>query len=56
MKLSDLSAKSRATIGKIAKAKGFKPCEILTYINAISSRREVSKHLPAKTLFFPEGV
>lgn len=51
MKLGELSAKSRATIAKIAKAKGVKPCEILSYINAISSRREVSKHLPAGLLF-----
>ena len=56
MKVSDLSPKSRITIAKIAKAKGVKSCEILSYINAISSRREVSRHLPSKLLFCGEGV
>lgn len=44
MKVSELSAKSRATLVKIAKAQGVKPAEILRHIAAISSRRKVSKH------------
>ena len=53
MKLSDLSAKSRATIQRIAQAKGVKPVEILRHIADISSRRRVSKH---SALFVPQGV
>ena len=44
MKIADLSPASRATLEKIAKAKGVKPVEILRHIEAISSRRKVSKH------------
>ena len=44
MKLSDLSAKSRATVERIAKSKGLKPIEVLRHIDAIFSRRRVSKH------------
>lgn len=52
MKLSDLSAKSRATLQRIAHLKGVKPVEILRHIEAISSRRRVSKH----SIFVPQGV
>lgn len=44
MKIEDLSAKSRTTLAKLAKAHGLKPVEILRHIVAISSRRKVSKH------------
>lgn len=44
MKVKDLSAKSRATLEKLARIHGLKPCEILRHIVAISSRRKVSKH------------
>ena len=44
MKLSDLSAKSRDTLKRIAHLKGVKPVEILRHIEAISSHRRVSKH------------
>lgn len=44
MKVEELSAKSRATLEKLAKASGVKPVEILRHIAAISSRRKVSKH------------
>lgn len=44
MKVGDLSAKSRATLEKLAKAHGIKPVEVLRHIVAISSRRKVSKH------------
>lgn len=44
MKVGDLSAKSRDTLRKLAKAHGMKPVEVLRHIVAISSRRKVSKH------------
>ena len=44
MKISDLSAKSRETLEKIAKSQGLKPIEVLKHISAISSHRNVSKH------------
>ncbi len=44
MKLSELSPTSQATVLKIAKKKNVKPIEVLRHIDAISSRRRVSKH------------
>lgn len=44
MKISDLSAKSRATLEKLAKAHSLKPAEVLRHIVAIYSRRKMSKH------------
>lgn len=44
MKITDLSPKSRATLVKLAKASNITPLEVLRHINAISSRRRVSKH------------
>lgn len=44
MKLSDLSQASQATVLKIASKKNIKPIEVLRHIDAISSRRKVSRH------------
>lgn len=44
MKMSDLSARARATVEKIARAKNMTRSEVLRHIAAISSGRRVSKH------------
>ena len=56
MNISDLSAKSRTTLAKIAKAKGVRPCDVLKYIDAISSCRKVSRHFSTGPLLDGKGV
>lgn len=44
MRLTELSAKSRTTIAKIARAKGITEGEVLRHIESILHRRKMSKH------------